>query len=174
MPEKTESVSASAAYEQRLEEAGRKFGCDRCGRSKGEHITDDRGRLHCSGSRGMWRVSPNWTDGGHAVTAEFHHGTLSLRLVCPDEGCKPPACGCQGEEYIEREPDPKCPRCHGTGSDPSVPCWLRLAFDEYDDIEEATPWALSFTFERPVPILTCGGWDDFEWRPIAVPEGEGR
>lgn len=145
------------------------YGCDRCGKPKSEHEGD---KLMCPNPSNRqhwystWRDSLRWADDGHKLTAVLSYGTVSPKLVHPEAGCKGAFCGCQGEEYIERDPDPKCGNCEGTGNDPAIPCWLQHVVDELgSEFFEQTEWRPEIPLGAPVPILYYGDWDTFEWRP---------
>lgn len=147
------------------------YGCDRCGLAKNAHEWDEQHhRLYCPNQGphrfGTWSDSLRWIDDGHAVVAVLRLGNVQPRLVHPESGCRAVFCHCQGMEEIERDPDPDCPDCHGSGHDPDIPCWLDHVLGEMGfEFWEQTRWRPDLALTEPVPILYSGGWDDFEWRP---------
>lgn len=154
---------------------GNDYGCDRCGQQRDSH--EGRYLLCPTGetpSYAMWRQQHAWHDTGHLLTAKLHHGHVEPVLIHPAR-CTAAFCLCVGEEYRERDPDPECTNCGGTGDDPAVPCWLQHYIDEGDtpDWWDACTWASAVDLSRPVPILIAGDWQDFAWRPVAAGEGEG-
>lgn len=160
VPDETRQVLPDQATRQ-------PYGCDNCGTAKDAHRGDD---LACPGrstySRAVWRDSLRWVDDGHSVTVRIDHGNARPLLI-HGEKCTPAFCFCRGEEFPERDADPNCSHCGGTGEDPAIPCWLDHFISEFGgEFFEASNWwpAVDLT-DGPVPILYHGGWDEFEWRP---------
>lgn len=145
------------------------YGCNRCGQPREAHEGDD---LRCPGQREFSRAKwsdpdqrPRWTDDGHKLTATIAWGSARPVLIHPKDGCIAAYCLCRGE-YRERDPDPNCSDCGGTGIDPKTPCWLQGYIDDCgSEFFEFTDWLPDVPLTEPVPILYFGNDDEIQWRP---------